>query len=86
MITNTSQLGCFCRFAEGGASVVLWDINKDGNKAVAEEIKAKGQTACAYVCDCSKKDDIYRVAEKVGGIPQDRSTHHIHTRAPHLSR
>ena len=53
------------RFAEEGACVVLWDINKAGNKAVQEEIKSKGQRAHAYTCDCSKREDIYRVAETV---------------------
>ena len=53
------------RFAEEGACVVLWDINKAGVQAVQDEIKAKSQRAHAYTCDCSKREDIYRVAETV---------------------
>ena len=45
--------------------MVLWDINTGSNKAVADEIKAKGGKADAYTCDLSKKDDIYKVADKV---------------------
>lgn len=53
------------RFADLGAKVVLWDINKQGNDAVAQEITAKSQAAFAYQCDCSKREDIYRTAAKV---------------------
>ena len=63
-IINLKDTLCF-RFADEGACLVLWDINKDGNQAVAEEIKAKGKVAHAFTCDCSKKEDIYRVAKKV---------------------
>ena len=56
---------CYVRFAEEGARVVLWDINTGSNNAVADEIKAKGGKADAYTCDCSKKEDIYKVADKV---------------------
>lgn len=64
----SSQVDSCFRFAEEGARVVLWDINKDGNKAVAEEIKAKGKTAHAFTCDCSKREDIYQVADKVNRL------------------
>lgn len=57
-----------CRFAGEGACVVLWDLNGEGNQAVAEEIKAKGGKAHAYTCDCSKREEIYRVAEKVRSV------------------
>ena len=53
------------RFAKLGAKLVLWDINKEANEAVAEEIKELGRTAHPYVCDCSKREEIYRVAEQV---------------------
>ena len=55
------------RFAEEGACVVLWDINSGSNKAVKDEIKSKGGKAHAYTCDCSKREDIYRAADKVSG-------------------
>ena len=54
-----------CRFADLGAKVVLWDVNKKGNEAVAEEIRMKNQQAYAYQCDLSKRDDIYHVAAQV---------------------
>ena len=44
---------------------MLWDVNSEGNQAVAEEIKEKGKKAHAYTCDCSKREEIYRVAEEV---------------------
>ena len=53
------------RFAKLGAKLILWDINKEANEAVAEEIKELGKTAHPYVCDCSKREEIYRVAEQV---------------------
>ena len=70
ILTKTTQsahffTACYVRFAEEGARVVLWDINTGSNKAVADEIKAKGGKADAYTCDCSKKEDIYKVADKV---------------------
>ncbi len=52
-------------FAELGAKVVLWDINKEANEAVADEIKKKGQTAYPFCCDCSKREDIYQTAAHV---------------------
>ena len=38
---------------------------------MAEEIKAKGKKAHAYTCDCSKREEIYSVAEKVMRITKD---------------
>ena len=58
-----------CRFADLGAKVVLWDINKKSNDAVAKEIKDKGQSAYSYQCDCSKREEVYRVAEQVSTSP-----------------
>ena len=57
-----------CRFADLGAKVVLWDVNKKGNEAVAEEIRMKNQQAYAYQCDLSKREDIYRVAAQVSDM------------------
>ena len=53
------------KFAECGATLVLWDINEEKVFAVAEEVRALGNEAFAYVCDCSKREEIYRVAERV---------------------
>ena len=54
------------KFAKLGATVVLWDINKSANDAVAEEINSKTPNkAFSYECDCSKREEVYRVAEQV---------------------
>lgn len=53
------------KFAECGATIVLWDINEEKVFAVAEEVRALGNEAFAYVCDCSSREDVYRVAERV---------------------
>jgi len=54
------------KFSELGATIVLWDINKSANDAVAEEINSRTPNrAYPYKCDCSKREEIYRVAENV---------------------
>ena len=54
------------KFAKLGATVVLWDINKSANDAVAEEINSKTPNkAFPYKCDCTKREEVYRVAEQV---------------------
>ena len=54
------------KFARLGATIVLWDINKSANDAVAEEINCKKPNkAFPYQCDCSKREEIYKVAEQV---------------------
>jgi len=54
------------KFAELGATIVLWDINKSANDAVADEINSKTPNkAYPYQCDCSKREEIYRIAERV---------------------
>ena len=54
------------KFAGLGATVVLWDINKSANDAVAEEINSRTPNkAFSYKCDCTKKDEVYKVAEQV---------------------
>lgn len=57
--------GLSYRFAKLGAKLILWDINTEANEAVAEEIKRMGKVAHAFSCDCSKREDIYRVADQV---------------------
>eukprot|EP00058_Branchiostoma_floridae_P024633 XP_002610123.1 hypothetical protein BRAFLDRAFT_89829 [Branchiostoma floridae] len=52
-------------FGRLGATVVLWDINRDGNETTAEQIREEGGTARAYQCDCSKREEIQRVAQQV---------------------
>lgn len=53
------------KFAALGATVVLVDVNREANDAVAVEISNKGQLAHAYQCDCSKRKDVYKVAARV---------------------
>lgn len=53
------------KFAKLGAIVICVDINQTANEATVEEIKALGFQARGYKCDCSSRDDIYRVAELV---------------------
>ena len=53
------------KFADLGATLVLVDINKTSVDAVAKEISDKGQSAHSYDCDCSKREEIYRVAAKI---------------------
>lgn len=59
-------------FAQRNAVVVLWDIQEDKLEAVANEIKEMGATVYTYVCDCSSREDVYKVAaqvkEEVGNV------------------
>lgn len=59
-------------FAKRNAVVVLLDINEEGNEMVAQSIRQLGFRAHAYRCDCSKREEIYRVArlvdEQVGPV------------------
>ncbi|XP_070535161.1 estradiol 17-beta-dehydrogenase 11-like [Ptychodera flava] len=52
-------------FAKQGSTLVLWDINKEGNYETAEQIKQLGGKAHSYVVDVTKKEDVYRVAKQV---------------------
>lgn len=45
--------------------MVLWDINEENVRAVAEEIRAMGNDVYPYVCDCSKREEVYRLAAQV---------------------
>nr|XP_002736978.2 PREDICTED: retinol dehydrogenase 10-B-like [Saccoglossus kowalevskii] len=55
-------------FAKRGCTLVLWDIDKDGNDETAELITALGGgggKAYGYRCDVTNKDEVYRFAEQV---------------------
>lgn len=53
-------------FARLDARLVLWDINEDGNKETARMIKENlGARAYTYTCDCSDREEVYRVANQV---------------------
>lgn len=54
------------KFARLGAVLVLWDINKEGNEETCNMARDAGATrAYAYTCDCSRKEEVYRVADQV---------------------
>lgn len=53
------------KFAKCGATLVLWDINEEKVFEVAEEVRDLGNEVFAYVCDCSNREEVYRVAERV---------------------
>ncbi len=53
-------------FARRNAVLVLWDIQEEKMKAVAEEIKeSTGSKVYCYVCDLSNREEIYEVAARV---------------------
>ncbi|NXJ81608.1 RDHE2 dehydrogenase, partial [Trogon melanurus] len=54
------------KFASLGATLVLWDINQEGLKETSRLASENGAARVqSYVCDCSKRQDIYRVADQV---------------------
>ena len=53
------------KFARLGATVVCVDINETSNDETVQKIKSEGFKAYGYKCDCSSREDIYRVAEFV---------------------
>eukprot|EP00058_Branchiostoma_floridae_P017666 XP_002603155.1 hypothetical protein BRAFLDRAFT_259484 [Branchiostoma floridae] len=57
--------GMALSFARLGATIVAWDINEEANEATVQMIRQEGGKAFGFVCDCSKRDDIYRVAQQV---------------------
>ncbi|KAM6171822.1 uncharacterized protein O8D03_007302 [Erethizon dorsatum] len=53
-------------FARLGATVVLWDINQEANMETCRLVKKKGSVhVFAYKCDCSNRQEVYRVADQV---------------------
>lgn len=60
------------KFAERNAVLVLWDIQEEKLEAVANEIREMGNEVHPYVCDCSSREDVYKVAaqvkEEVGNV------------------
>ena len=53
------------KLAEMGASLVLWDNDKEAVRSVAEEAESYGTQVYPFVCDCSDQDVIYSTAKKV---------------------
>ncbi|XP_044538623.1 short-chain dehydrogenase/reductase family 16C member 6-like [Gracilinanus agilis] len=53
-------------FVRQGAIVVLWDINQEGLSETCRLAREHSPNGVhAYTCDCSKRLEIYRVAEQV---------------------
>ncbi|CAG11636.1 unnamed protein product, partial [Tetraodon nigroviridis] len=53
-------------FAALDTVLVLWDINQDGMKETARLAKQSGaRKVYCYLCDCSDKNEVYRVADEV---------------------
>lgn len=53
-------------FAALDTIVVLWDINQEGMKETARLSKQSGaRRVFSYLCDCSDKTEVYRVADQV---------------------
>ncbi|NWV26373.1 RDHE2 dehydrogenase, partial [Origma solitaria] len=54
------------KFASLGATVVLWDINEEGLNDTVKLARENGAGRVhSYICDCSKRQDVYRVADQV---------------------
>ncbi|NWH91817.1 RDHE2 dehydrogenase, partial [Aegithalos caudatus] len=54
------------KFARLGATVVLWDINQEGLNCAVKQVRENGAgRVYSYVCDCSQRQDVYRVADQV---------------------
>ncbi|NXV40527.1 RDHE2 dehydrogenase, partial [Uria aalge] len=53
-------------FAPLGATLVLWDIDDEGNKETSRLAKKNGdKRVFAYRCDCSNREEVYEQADKV---------------------
>uniref|UniRef100_A0A8C8SG96 Short-chain dehydrogenase/reductase 3 n=1 Tax=Pelusios castaneus TaxID=367368 RepID=A0A8C8SG96_9SAUR len=52
-------------FAQRGATLVLWDIDADGNEKTAVQVMERGAKVYAYTCDVSQRQDVYKTAERV---------------------
>ncbi|XP_057646931.1 epidermal retinol dehydrogenase 2 [Chionomys nivalis] len=54
------------QFARLGAVLVLWDVNKEANEESLQAAREAGATRVhAYTCDCSQREEVYRVADQV---------------------
>ncbi|CAH2303289.1 Hypothetical predicted protein [Pelobates cultripes] len=52
-------------FAKKGATLVLWDVDAEGNENTAQAARKLGVRVHAYICDVSKRQQVYQVAERV---------------------
>jgi gluconate 5-dehydrogenase len=73
-------------FAEGGATVVINDIDETSMKNALEEIKRQGGRSAGYLFDVSKSaevaENVPRIEEEVGAIDVLLNNAGIHRRGP----
>ena len=53
------------KFAKEGATVIIWDINKEKCEETLAELKSKGYKCDAFVLDTTDKDETERIAKIV---------------------
>ncbi|RWS07387.1 Short-chain dehydrogenase/reductase family 16C member 6-like protein [Dinothrombium tinctorium] len=53
------------KFARRNAKIVVWDIIESNLNETKRMIEENGGTCAAYVCDVSKRDEVYKTAERV---------------------
>ncbi|XP_028625962.1 epidermal retinol dehydrogenase 2 isoform X2 [Grammomys surdaster] len=54
------------QFARLGSVLVLWDVNKETNEETCQIAREAGATRVhAYTCDCSQREEVYRVADQM---------------------
>ena len=53
------------RFAKLGSTLILWDVNTEGNEETARMVKELGAKVYSYTCDLSQRNKVYDAAEKV---------------------
>lgn len=51
--------------AQRGATLVLWDIDTEGNEKTAVQVRELGAKVYAYTCDVSRRQDVYHTADRV---------------------
>ncbi|XP_071804002.1 epidermal retinol dehydrogenase 2-like [Asterias amurensis] len=53
------------KFSEKGSTLVLWDVNRQGNEETAQMIKDAGGKVSCYTVDVSKNEDVKQAARQV---------------------
>jgi all-trans-retinol dehydrogenase (NAD+) len=56
------------KFATKGATVVLWDVNKDGMKRVQTEITGGGGQCTIHTVDVTDRELVYQTAKTIGFV------------------
>ncbi|EEB15600.1 short-chain dehydrogenase, putative [Pediculus humanus corporis] len=52
------------KFSELGCTIIVWDINAEGNETVTK-VKSLGGNAHGYTCDITNREMVYETAKKV---------------------